>query len=108
MNNLNSILIEGVASYVEEVMQGNTFSFNIESHRYTKDKKTEVVTVHKVDVPIVCNGTLALVAKANITKGRGVRVVGRIDAYGSIAGLCVWAEHIEFRPENKELAKETE
>ena len=110
MNNLNSILIEG--NLVKDPESRTTAkgtalcTFTIATNRYyRKDGKMEK-EVSYVDVEAW--GKLAEYCQKNGTKGKGVRVVGRLkqDRWTGKDGklysrISIIAEHIEFRPEFK-------
>lgn len=110
MNNLNSILIEGVlaADPTTESEGSAVCSFALLSRRYTKDSDGKAVE-HVITVPCLATGRLAGVCAEYLKKGRGVHVVGRIDSHGlSVATeapmLYVFAEHVEFKPQLKKSA----
>jgi single-strand DNA-binding protein len=107
MNNLNSILIEGVFlkdPVLSHDKNGDPVSeFSIASDRYHKYngdlvKDTTCIT-------IIAEGNLAETCHSRGHKEMGVRVVGRLqqlkwqNAEGqNLSRLVVAAEHIEFRP----------
>ena len=88
MNSLNSVLIEGDVNYIVR-FEGETL-FCIEAHRDGHD-------------PLMINvralGRLGQACAETLKIGRGVRVVGRLEA--GEAGLRVYAEHVEFKPAQK-------
>jgi single-stranded DNA-binding protein len=97
MNNLNSVLVEGVILETQEYSESEKrCAFTIESNRYYKTadgsnrKKASIFTV-------VVTGEIAEVCSKK-NKGLGVRVVGRIDTAENNA-VFIQAEHIEYRPE---------
>ena len=85
MNSLNSVLIEGDVNYIGR-FEGETL-FCIEAHRDGHDPL--MINVRALD-------GLGQVCAETLTEGRGVRVVGRLEA--GEAGLRVYAEHVEFKP----------
>lgn len=96
MNQLNSILLEGVLlsdptrTYSDMGIAKTVFE--IESRR--ADKTTFLETF--INVGIVTHGDQAQVCKEHLKKDRAVRVVGRLieDNNGDI---CILAEHVEFK-----------
>lgn len=106
MNHLNSILIEGNLTadpVLSETPNGTTVcSFAIASERFIKREEGLEKQVSFFD--IVSWGRLAESCAENLSKGRGVRVVGRLtqDRWDSDgmhhARVKIIAEHVEFRP----------
>jgi single-strand DNA-binding protein len=109
MNNLNSVLIEGVLvkdplSQLTE--KGNPFcSFTIASSRFYKQDSGIEKEVGFFDVEVW--GKLAKSVLKLGHKDRGVRVVGRLKQHNTVgeggkpvSRIVVVAEHVEFRPEN--------
>ena len=98
MNNLNSVLIEGSLeenAKVRTTKEGNDVIFlTINSNRYYKKNDEPCKEVMQVQIEIWHN--LPDIEKENLTEGRGVRIVGRLNQYGS--QLVVIAEHTEFKP----------
>ena len=106
MNNLNSILLEGNLSREPELRytQSGTpiCTLVVSSVRTYKldGERTEEVSF----IEAVTAGKLATVCAEHLTKGRGVRVVGRIkqerwDTEGeSRSKIVIVAEHVEFQP----------
>ena len=90
MNDLNSVLLEGIV--VGELSTGDdACSFQVES------KRTDANGICTcIGVTIVTRGRLAQVCGEYLKAGLGVRVVGRL-AYYMNAGLHVAAEHVEFK-----------
>ena len=112
MNNLNSILIEGelVADPgVAIAPEGATItSFTLRVRRVVKESDG-TFTDRTITVPCLTTGRLAEVCSEYLKKGRGVRVVGRIDSLGGPVDaplLSVAAEHVEFKPTKKSAAIE--
>lgn len=116
MNNLNSLIIEG-----NVVRQGNVVeptngfkicSFPVAVNRWFKNKNGEGVTeVSYFDVEAY--GKMAEICERQSTKGRGVRVVGRLkqdrwkdDDGKSHNRVYVVAEHIEYKPKPQTLAED--
>ena len=108
MNNLNSVLIEGV---VTDYRQGER-EVKIASQRWYRSGNTfkNKITV----VPIrMDNDKLRSLVEHRLVKGTGVRVVGRLDDYIGSQGRVFYidAEHIEVQkeypiPEEKTLTEE--
>ena len=107
MNNLNSILLEGNLTRDPELrytpkgvplctlMVGSHRTYKLEGERHEEVSFIETTT----------SGKLATVCAEHLTKGRGVRVVGRIkqerweDADGlARSKVVIVAEHVEFQP----------
>ena len=96
MNHLNSILIEGNVVHDPETENG-VCKFVIASDRFYTvgvDRKKEVSFF-----AIVVIGKLAEVCGEYLKKGRGVRVVGRLEQEQST--IKIIADHVEFKPEIK-------
>lgn len=120
MNNLNSIIIEGNVVRKNEIMEPvagfKKYAFSIGVNRWHVNKDGEGVSeVSYFDVETY--GKMAEYTEKKATKGRGIRVVGRLkqDAWEDKDGkkhskVFVVAEHIEYKPilDNKSLEKETE
>jgi single-strand DNA-binding protein len=111
MNNLNSILLEGnlvrdpELSYTPKGTPVCTFS--VATHRYFKQEEEYQEETSYFDVTVW--NRLAEVCGQYLTKGRGVRVVGRLkqDRWENGEGktrskVHVIAEHVEFKPRAKE------
>jgi single-strand DNA-binding protein len=111
MNNLNSILLEGnlvrdpELSYTPKGTPVCTFS--VATHRYFKQEEEYQEETSYFDVTVW--NRLAEVCGQYLTKGRGVRVVGRLkqDRWQNGEGqtrskVHVIAEHVEFKPRPKE------
>lgn len=107
MNHLNSILIEGVLtndpSMTETPRGAKVCTFHIASNRYFR--KDDAIEEETSFLTIECWGKIAESCAENLTKGRGVRAVGRIkqDRWTGADGedmsaVKVIAEHVEFKP----------
>ena len=107
MNNLNSILLEGNLARDPELRytpQGTpTCTLTLASQRSYKVDGERVEEVSFVEAT-TC-GKLATVCAEHLTKGRGVRVVGRIkqERWEDLDGdarskVVIVAEHVEFQP----------
>ena len=107
MNNLNSTLLEGTLSRDPELRytpKGTPICTLVVSsvRTYKLDgERTEEVSF----IETTAWGKLATVCAEHLTKGRGVRVVGRIkqerweDGDGnSRSKVVIVAEHVEFQP----------
>ena len=107
MNNLNSILLEGNLAREPELrytpkgtpigtlVVASNRTYKVDGERHEEVSFVEATTV----------GKLATVCAEHLTKGRGVRVVGRIkqerweDADGNARSkVVIVAEHVEFQP----------
>ena len=107
MNNLNSVLIEGVLKEDARISKGTSVcTILITSKRLyqDKDKPREVVSRFTVDV----SGNLGEAVCVKGKEGRGVRVVGWLkeeqhtgDDNKSQSRVIIVADHVEFRPECK-------
>ena len=108
MNNLNSILLEGNLARDPELRytpQGTPVctlivssqrSYKLDGERHEEVSFIEATT----------GGKLATVCAEHLTKGQGVRVVGRIkqerweDPYGDARSkVVIVGEHVEFQPQ---------
>jgi single-stranded DNA-binding protein len=96
MNDLNSILLEGVV-FSEPLETDNSCEFTIMSHRYykTKDDIKEETSYAKIEP---CNKRLAETCITTLHIGRKIRVVGRFKQAEIEGQSTIIAEHIEFRP----------
>jgi single-strand DNA-binding protein len=107
MNNLNSILLEG--NLVRDPEMSYTTkgaavcNFTVACNRYYKQEEELQEEVSYFDVTVW--NRLAEVCKEYLTKGRGVRVVGRLkqdrwqDSDGKTRSkVHIVAEHVEFKP----------
>lgn len=93
MNDLNSVLFEGVVDCLHA--NKTNCDFDVVSRRIFKDEKG---FRHEQDtrVHVTTIGGLAESCKEYLTEGRGVRVVGRLGQLGGFPVL-IFAEHIEFK-----------
>ena len=106
MNQLNSVLVEGnlVADpeFSETARGISLCTFAIASERFTKRDEEYEKEVSFFE--IVTWGRMADACITSLTKGRGVRVVGRLtqdrwEADGAKhSRVKIVAEHVEFRP----------
>jgi single-strand DNA-binding protein len=110
MNNLNSILLEGNLVADPDLRYtpkgAAVCSFCVATNRYFKKEEELQKEVSYFDVTTW--NRLAEVCNEYLTKGRGVRVVGRLkqdrweDAEGKTRSkVHVVAEHVEFKPKFK-------
>ncbi|MBW8003771.1 MAG: single-stranded DNA-binding protein [Planctomycetes bacterium] len=110
MNNLNSILLEGNLVKDPELSYSSkgtpVCNFSVASNRYYKqgDETNEEVSYFDVTTW----SRLAEVCNEYLTKGRGVRIVGRLkqDRWDDQEGktrskVHIVAEHVEFKPKFK-------
>ncbi|MDX9802145.1 MAG: single-stranded DNA-binding protein [Spirochaetia bacterium] len=107
MNNLNSVLVEGNLTrdpvYSETPKGKSVCSFNIATNRYYKQEEEFQNEVSYLDVETWAR--LADACRDHLTKGRGVRIVGRVkqDRWVDQEGknksrFKIVAEHVEFKP----------
>ena len=112
MNNLNSILLEG--NLVRDPELRYTPSDGTAPGTALCTLVVSSVRTYKLDgerteevsfIETVTAGKLATVCAEHLTKGRGVRVVGRIkqERWEDVAGesrskVLIVAEHVEFQP----------
>ena len=110
VNNLNSILLEGNLARDPELRytpQGTPIcTLNVASTRTYKLDGERVEEVSFIDA--TTSGKLATVCAEHLSKGRGIRVVGRIkqerweadgpDGYQPRDKVVIVAEHVEFQP----------
>jgi single-strand DNA-binding protein len=110
MNNLNSILLEGNLVADPELRYtpkgAAVCSFCVACNRFYKQEEEFQKEVSYFD--ITAWNRLAEVCNEYLTKGRGVRVVGRLkqdrweDAEGKTRSkVHIVAEHVEFKPKFK-------
>ena len=116
MNNLNSSLLEGNLARDPELRYtpngtpictltlASTRTYKIDGERTEEVSFIEATTC----------GKLAQVCAEHLSKGRGVRVVGRIkqerweDADGNARSkVVIVAEHVEFQPRREQPAAQT-
>lgn len=110
MNNLNSIILEGNLTkdpVIDTTPRGTAVChFTVASNRYykTEGERQEEVGFFEVEVW----SRLAETCSEYLTKGRGVRVVGRLkqDRWKNPEGeprsrIHIVGEHVEFRPKPK-------
>jgi single-strand DNA-binding protein len=114
MNNLNSVLIEGILTkdpqFRTTTTGKNVCSLSIASHRYYK-QATGVVVEEVSFFDITTWSKLAESCNTLGHKGRGVKIVGSLtqDRWTDPEGkprskVKIVAEHVEFRPEYKREA----
>lgn len=107
MNSLNSILLEGNLTADPKLTitknEKSVLNFSIATNRYFKKNNEQIKDTSFFDV-VVWNG-LAETCNVYLKKGRGVRVVGRLDQHKWIdndgnnhSDIIVIAEHVEFKP----------
>ena len=116
MNNLNSIILEGNlvrdAQLTEPAPGFKKCAFSIGVNRFFKNRKNEDVQEASF-FDVEAYNQVAEWCGKKATKGRGVRVVGRLkqdtwkDENGKSASkVYVVAEHIEYKPMKKIEAEE--
>ena len=116
MNNLNSILLEGNLVADPELRYtpkgAAVCSFRVACNRFYKQEEELQKEVSYFDV--TAWNRQAEVCNEYLTKGRGVRVVGRLkqdrweDADGKTRSkVHVVAEHVEFKPKFKNDSNES-
>jgi len=117
MNNLNSVLLEGNLVRDPELNYSSkgtpVCSFSVACNRYFKQDDEVQQEVSYID--ITTWSRLAEVCNEYLTKGRGVRVVGRLkqDRWTNNEGknrskIHIIAEHVEFKPNFKAKQEEGE
>jgi single-strand DNA-binding protein len=117
MNNLNSVLVEGIltkdSAYRVTAKGTAVCNFSIASNRFYKQDSGFEKEVSYFDVEAWTK--LAEACRDKGRKGRGVRVVGRLkqDRWNGTDGkthskIVIVAEHVEFRPEFKKGTEEQE
>lgn len=96
-NNLNQILIEGTL-YSDPSVKNKKTLISIESTRYFNGAEKE--TCH---FDIYAEGELGKNCLAELKKGRGVRVIGRLTKSREQNSLYTFivADHVIFKPEIK-------
>lgn len=96
MNQLNSIILEGNVVRKPKLKEGTVpyVEFNIDVHRYVRDGEGNKEIAYRF--PIAAYGNYAENVVKVASKGRGVRVVGRLSKNGT--ETIVIAEHIEWKP----------
>ena len=115
MNNLNSILLEGNLVADPELRYtpkgAAVCSFRVACNRFYKQEEELQKEVSYFDV--TAWNRLAEVCNEYLTKGRGVRVVGRLkqdrweDGEGKTRSkVHIVAEHVEFKPKFKIAGEE--
>ena len=96
MNQLNSIILEGNVVRKPRLKEGTVpyVEFNIDVHRYVRDREGDKEISYRFQ--IAAYGDYAENVVNYASKGRGLRVVGRLSKNGS--KILVVAEHIEWKP----------
>jgi hypothetical protein len=103
MNNLNSILLEGVIDGTLTLYgrgKAKRCSFGLSSLREVREGKN--IKKQETRVGVMIRGASAEVAVEQARDGRGVRVVGRLANVEQGGGIYIEAEHVEYRPEPKD------
>ena len=101
MNNLNSILIEGLVVDRDDKVNKGRFSFVISSKRYNKVTASvhEEASIKEVVTKIrsVTSGSLAESCAEYLLHGRVVRIVGHLE-HAPAGEIIIIADHVEFKP----------
>ena len=120
MNNLNSVLIEGNLARDPELRytpKGTpTCTLVLASNRSYRDPERHGERHEEVSfIETTTWGKLATVCAEHLSKGRGIRVVGRLkqerweDPVGNArAKVLIVAEQVEFQPRRQERARQPE
>ncbi len=108
-NNLNSIILEGVVDGevgLWDTDKSKEGLFELLSTRtvLNAEKTGREETILKV--PVYVYGHLAETCQQYLKKGKGVRVVGRLDRYPGNT-LAIHAEHVEFRSQKSMEERKT-
>ncbi|MBR5645416.1 MAG: single-stranded DNA-binding protein [Treponema sp.] len=109
MNNLNSIIIEGNVvrnAELSEPMKGfKVCRFPVAVNRYTKNPNNGETMDEVSFFDVESYGKIAETCEKNLSKGRGVRVVGRLkqnrwkdDSGKNQSKIYIVAEHVEYKP----------
>ena len=112
MNSINSTILEG--NLVRDPESSKTpegksvCKFTIASNRFFKEPEEEEYMTEVSFFRIIAMGKMADICNDRITKGSGVRVVGRLkqdrweDSDGNRkSSVYVIADHVEFKPNYK-------
>ncbi len=111
MNNLNSVLVEGNLTHDPEVVtlkDGTMLTrFSIGVNRSFMNNQKQYISEVSFFVVVTWGKTAENCAKF-LTKGRGIRVLGRLrqekwktESDESRERVVIVAEHVEFQPEKK-------
>ena len=95
MNDINSVIVEGVVS----TGVNDDGMFTISTSRY--HKVGEKFNEEKTFVTCLVTGVLRDYVKDKLTEGRGLRIVGYLKEIEGNLGLFV--EHAEFKPMKKSI-----
>jgi len=109
INNLNSIILEGVITGevgLWDADEGKEGLFEIMTTRIKYDANRIKKEPTELKIPIYVYGRLAETCKQYLKKGKGVRVVGRLDRYPGNT-LAIHAEHVEFRNQKSTEERKT-
>lgn len=116
MNNLNSVLIEGnltkdpELSYTTKGTPLCTFSIAVNRYYRSEDEQHQEVSFFDIETW----SRLAETCNEYLSKGRGVRIVGRLkqnrwdSPEGARSKVHVVAEHVEFKPNTTAKTPERE
>ena len=98
MNDLNSVLIEGVIEgEIARSIEKSFCDFTVKSHRACR-KDGEIKEIDSFFY-ITTNGGLACKMIEDLTENQKVRIVGRLQQ--GKGGVIILAEHIELKPPKK-------
>jgi hypothetical protein len=100
MNDINSLIIEGVVSKGFKAISSNEGEFTLTSKRTTK-VGDNCFEEELTDVVVIVHGTLFKYAQKYLDEDRGVRVVGRLCNING--GVQVIAEHFEVKSKTKNI-----
>jgi hypothetical protein len=104
MNNLNSILLEGVIDGTLKLYgrgKDKHCSFALSNSREVREGKS--IKKQETRVGVMIRGTkMVEVAVEKAKNGRGVRVVGRLANVEQGGGIYIEAEHVAYQPEPKD------
>lgn len=93
MNEINSVIVEGVVSTKLKAISDYEGTFTVTTHRYYKvgeENKCDETFVH-----VIASSTLFKGISDKNIEGRGIRIVGRLCNH--MGGLSLFAEHLEFK-----------
>ena len=102
MNDLNSLLFEGILNADPVRLSDGSVIFPVISHRSSINVNGEVDN-DNLRIHVATYSKLADVCLEYLKKNGGVRIVGRLGRSVIIPdSFCIIAEHVEFKPEYEE------